>query len=159
MKSKRTKEERATALAPIINEHIAEFYRGNEVEGVSAFQARILSAIKDLGLCERRHVHAMKAAVHHHNREKAGLVPFDVHDLLNILLVKGWDDAETSKALACESHSACAIPPLLSRHAPVFRAALLAQARHTCHARYCERRLARSERQACKPARSGLADP
>ncbi|CAK0866183.1 unnamed protein product [Prorocentrum cordatum] len=44
----------------------------------------------------------MKAGVRPDNRDEAGLAPLDVPDLLGILVVKGWGDDETSKALACD---------------------------------------------------------
>ena len=102
--------ERANELAPLINTAVDAFYANRVSEGVSAFQAKLLKAIKDQDLSEYRYSRPMKSGVHPDNREQAGLVPFDVHDLLSILYVKGWDDAECTKALACEIHSACADP-------------------------------------------------
>ena len=102
--------ERAEELAPLINASVDAFYANRVSEGVSAFQAKLLSVIKDHGLSEYKYVRPMKSGVHPDNREAAGLVPFDVHDLLSILYVKGWDDAECTKALACDIHSACADP-------------------------------------------------
>ena len=102
--------ERADELAPLINAAVDAFYDNRVSEGVSAFQAKLLSTIKDRDLSEYRYSRPMKSGVHPDNREEAGLVPFDVHDLLSILYVKGWDDAECTKALACEIHSACADP-------------------------------------------------
>ena len=110
VKGKKSKEERANALAPLINDRLDAYYAGNVSEGVSAFQARLLKAIKEIGLSEYKYVHAMKAGVSPDNRDEAGIVPFDVHDLLSILYVKGWDDDECTKALAFEIHSACVSP-------------------------------------------------
>ena len=97
-------------MAPSINAAIAAYDQGNALEGVSAYQAKILRTIAEAGLSEVRNVICERAAAHPHNRDGAGLVPVDAHELLSILVEKGWDDAETAKALACEIHAARATP-------------------------------------------------
>ena len=82
---------------------------------MSAYQAKILKTIAEAGLSEVKHVPSRKSAVHPDNRDEAGLVPVLVHELLDILFENGWDDAETTKALACEIHSARATPQVTLR--------------------------------------------
>ena len=102
-------------MAPSVNQAVKAFNEGNAREGVSAFQAKLLKAIAEAGLSEVKHVMARKSAVHPDNRDEAGLVPVSVHELLDILFENGWDDAECSKALACEIHSARATPQVMWR--------------------------------------------
>ena len=102
--------DRADAVAPSINAAIKAYDDGEVREGVSAFQAKLLKAIQEAGLSTTKYVESRKAAVHPDNRDNAGLVPVDVHDLLDILTENGWDYQECSKALACEMHSARATP-------------------------------------------------
>ena len=106
----KSKAERAALLAPSVNAAIAAFEQGKVTEGVCAFQAKLLKAILEHGLSEVRQIIPRKCGVHPHNRDKSGLVPLDVHELLDILFEGGWDDGETSKALACEIHSVSATP-------------------------------------------------
>ena len=106
----RSKAERADAVAPSINAAIKAYDDGKVSEGVSAFQARLLKAIQEANLSTTKYVESRKAGVHPDNRDEAGLVPVDVHELLDILIQNGWDYQECSKALACEIHSARATP-------------------------------------------------
>ena len=96
-------EEQITSLAPWINDAIEKFLASNE--GVQPFQEKLLAAIQEAGLSDERWIDTIKVGVHPDNRDKCGLVPVDVHELLAIIVAAGWSWRECDGALACE------IPP------------------------------------------------
>ena len=96
-------EEQVASLAPWINDAIEKFLASNE--GVQPFQEKLLAAIKEAGLSDERWIDTIKVGVHPDNRDKCGLVPVDVHELLAIIVAAGWSWRECDGALACE------IPP------------------------------------------------
>ena len=53
----------------------------------------------------------MNVGVEPHNRDGAGLVPADVHDLLLIFAEQGWDYDKCQHALAVEMRAAGANAP------------------------------------------------
>ena len=148
----RSKAERADAVAPSINAAIKAYDDGKVSEGVSAFQARLLKAIQEANLSTTKYVESRKAGVHPDNRDEAGLVPVDVHELLDILIQNGWDYQECSKALACEIHSARATPTTTTTTTTTTTATATAVASTSSHlVMACVGRRA----YARKPARAG----
>ena len=143
-----SKAERADEVAPSINAAIKAHDDGKVSEGVSAFQAKLLKAIQEAGLSTTKYVESRKAAVHPDNRDQAGLVPVDVHDLLDILIQNGWDYQECSKALACEIRSARATPTTTTTTTTAVTA-VASTSSHLVMARAGRRAYAR------KPARAG----
>ena len=92
--------DRVEATAPKVNSMIEE--KGDDDEGVECFQKELLQLIEEAGLLERDvWYNTDHVAVHPDNREKAMLVPVDVHDLALALVHKGWNYARW-EALACE---------------------------------------------------------
>lgn len=96
-------DDKVASLAPWINDSIEKFEQSNE--GVQPFQEKLLAAIKEGGLSDERWIDTFKVGVHPDNRDKCGLVPVDVHELLAIIVAAGWSWRECDGALACE------IPP------------------------------------------------
>ena len=107
----KSKTERVAELKGPLNAAIAAWDCGTQKEGVQAFQKKILDAIKANGLSERRWELPMHVAVEPHNRDEAGLVPADVHDLLQIFAEQGWDYDKCQHALAVEMRAAGANAP------------------------------------------------
>ena len=107
----KSKAERVAELKGPLNAAIAAWDCGTQKEGVQAFQKKILDAIKANGLSERRWELPMHVAVEPHNRDEAGLVPADVHDLLQIFAEQGWDYDKCQHALAVEMRAAGANAP------------------------------------------------
>ena len=97
-------EERVAVVAPILNQQIDDFGKGDSTEGVQVFQEGLLKLIESAHLSDKRWVAVDKVGVHPSNREGAGLVPIDVHDLLLRICLQGWS-WKAVDALACE------IPP------------------------------------------------
>ena len=97
-------EGRVEVVAPILNKRIEDFEAGRLKDGVQTFQEQLLVLIESAALSDRRWIMVDKVGVHPDNREKAGLVPVDVHDLLRRITANGWSSKEVD-ALACE------IPP------------------------------------------------
>jgi hypothetical protein len=93
--------DRVAIVAPIINQMIEGFENGEAKDGVQAFQAAMLALITKFGLVEPRSVDVGKVGVHPDNREGAGLVPIDVHDLLLLIFNVGWNWKQVD-GLACE---------------------------------------------------------
>ena len=104
-------KERVAEIREPLNAAIAAWDCGTQKEGVQAFQKKILDAIKANGLSERRWELPMHVAVEPHNRDEAGLVPADVHDLLQIFAEQGWDYDKCQHALAVEMRAAGANAP------------------------------------------------
>ena len=97
-------DERVGLIAPLLRKACDEFLDGSVKDGISTYQERLLKRIEDSGLCDFRWVQVDKVGVHPDNRDKAGLVPIDVHDLLLRIFQNGWSWSVVD-ALACE------IPP------------------------------------------------
>jgi hypothetical protein len=97
-------EGRVEIVAPILNKRIEDFEAGRLKDGVQTFQEQLLVLIESAALSDKRWIMVEKVGVHPDNREKAGLVPVDVHDLLRRITANGWSSKEVD-ALACE------IPP------------------------------------------------
>jgi len=97
-------EGRVEIVAPIVNKKIEDFEAGRLKDGVQTFQEQLLMLIESAALSEKRWIMVHKVGVHPDNREKAWLVPVDVHDLLRRITANGWSSKEVD-ALACE------IPP------------------------------------------------
>jgi hypothetical protein len=83
--------ERAKHLAPILIDMISDFDNSNATDGVDAFQATVLKLIEQYGFIDHVDMHADKLGVHPDNRETAGLVAIDVHDLLLRIVHIGWN--------------------------------------------------------------------
>ena len=98
-------DEKVVCIAAILNEKIALFESAPNGEGVQTFQQRILKIIAEHGLSDERWIDVVKVGVHPDNREKVGLVPVDVHELLALIASQGWSWSECAGALGCE------IPP------------------------------------------------
>ena len=66
-------------------------YEGHKCkDGVQNVQAWILGLMAVAALSSTRYFDSERVGVHPANREKAGLVPVDVHDLLQQITSKGW---------------------------------------------------------------------
>ena len=84
-------KDRVAAIAPLINQKIDAFFDGDDKEGVDTFQEHLTDIIKAAELQDEMvWVQVEKIATHPDNRDKAMLVPIDVHDLLAIFTRKGW---------------------------------------------------------------------
>ena len=78
--------DRVQVVASVVNTLIEEFDNGVIKEGVEAVQEKLIQALVDCKLAERdRWIDVMKAGVHPDNRDRAGLVPVDAHDLLDFI--------------------------------------------------------------------------
>ena len=97
-------EGRVEIVAPILNKKIEDFEAGRLKDGVQTFQEQLLMLIESAALSDKRWIMVEKVGAHPDNREKAGLVPVDVHDLLRRTTANYWSSKEVD-ALACE------IPP------------------------------------------------
>lgn len=93
--------DRVSVLSPIINAAIEEHDSEDASVGVEAFTEDLLARIRAAGLMEKKWIPVEKVGVHPDNREKAMLVPIDVHDLLKKMAANGWSYAKWD-ALACE---------------------------------------------------------
>jgi hypothetical protein len=98
-------QERVDLMAPGLEAWVSEFEAGKNSDGVSTFQEKVRKAIRSAGLSDSRWVDTGRVGVHPANRDFAGLVPVDVHDLLLRIAANGWCWEEV-EALACE------IPPI-----------------------------------------------
>ena len=107
----KSKAERVAEIKDPLNAAIGAWGGGTQKEGVQAFQKKILDAIKAKGLSEVRWELPLHVAVEPHNRDGAGLVPADVHDLLQIFAEQGWDYDKCHHALAVEMPAAGANAP------------------------------------------------
>ena len=107
----KSKVQRVAEIKDPLNAAIAAWGGGTQKEGVQAFQKKILDAIKANGLSEVRWELPLHVAVEPHNRDGAGLVPADVHDLLQIFAEQGWDYDKCQHALAVEMRAAGANAP------------------------------------------------
>ena len=93
--------ERVEAISPIVNSMIEEHDSGDSLIGVEAFQDDLMGRIRAAGLMEKKWLKVDEVGVHPDNREKAMLVPIDMHDLLKRMAKDGWNYAKWD-ALACE---------------------------------------------------------
>ena len=100
-----TIQERVAVVAPIVNDMLSTYTGGVNKEGIQTFQNKLVKLIIDSGCADYRWVRCSKAGCHPDNRDRTGLVPIDVHDLLRIIVLVGWLWSECQGALACE------IPP------------------------------------------------
>ena len=90
-------------IAPMINRFIDEFLQlDSEASGVETFQELLLKIIREGGLSYDRWCNVRYVGVHSDNREKAGLLPIDVHALLCTIIRNGWSWLKCKAALACE---------------------------------------------------------
>ena len=97
--------ERVNMVKDHITKTIADFDAGNSRDGVQTVQQTLLALLMDTSLADDQWVSVSKVGVHPDNRDKAGLVPIDVHDLLLFICRQGWSWHECKGALASE------IPP------------------------------------------------
>jgi hypothetical protein len=97
-------DEAVQIVAPMLNKRIEDFEACRSKDGVQTFQEHLLATIVAANLSVVRWVKVDNVGVHPDNREKAGLVPVDVHDLLLRISASGWS-WKAVDALACE------IPP------------------------------------------------
>ncbi len=88
--SNATMLERVAYTSVVLNVAIASFLNGDMKEGVETFQQAVLELVRAAGLSEFRWVHVDRVGVHPANRDKFGLVPVDVHDLLLFIFEQGW---------------------------------------------------------------------
>ena len=95
---------RAAMIAPVLEEMIDEYEGGRCKDGVHDVQQWIIELIFAAILASARWFDPERVGVHPANREGAGLVPVDVHDLLFQIVMTGWSWTEC-KLFACE------IPP------------------------------------------------
>ena len=77
-----TARARAEVLAPVLEEMIDEYEGGRCKDGVHNVQQWIVELIFAAMLSSPRRFDPERVGVHPANREGAGLVPVDVHDLL-----------------------------------------------------------------------------
>ena len=101
--------DRAATAAPIVTKWIEEFYESEAdgtSEGIDTFQCKVIAYLTGMDLIfkDLRWFMLDALGVHPDNREGAGLVPIDVHDLLLRIFLLGWNWAKVD-ILACE------IPP------------------------------------------------
>ena len=83
-------EDRVLIVAPILSRLIDEWDEGKSKMTVQPFQQLILDLIDASGLSYMRWCDTDKVGVHPSNREEAGLVPIDVHELLLRIVLAGW---------------------------------------------------------------------
>ena len=84
-------KETVDVTAPRINELIKMFEdRSEDCDGVAIFQDMLLLMYRATGLSADKWVPVTKAGVHPDNRERAGLIAVDVHELLFQIFFKGW---------------------------------------------------------------------
>ncbi len=93
--------DRVNVISPIINMMIEDHDSGDSSLGVEAFQEDLIGRIRAAGLMEKKWIMPEWVGVHPDNREKAMLVPIDVHDLLARVAQDGWSFKKWD-ALACE---------------------------------------------------------
>ena len=94
-------QARVNRIAPILNAQIDEFEGGNAKEGVQSFQVALRMRIRRANCSRIRWIPVRRVGAHPHNREKTGIVPIDMHDLLRRMTADGWN-WELVDALACE---------------------------------------------------------
>ena len=95
-------EDRVSIIAPHINKLIVDFENDTMRVGVQTFQEHLLAILWNALLSDERWVPVEKVGVHPDNREKAMLIPIDVHDLLLCICNSGWSWKECAGALASE---------------------------------------------------------
>mgnify|MGYP000143521087 FL=1 len=93
--------DRVSVISPLINMMIEEHDSGESYLGVEAFQEDLIGRVRAAGLMEKKWIMPEWVGVHPDNREKAMLVPIDVHDLLARVAQDGWSFKKWD-ALACE---------------------------------------------------------
>ena len=100
--------QKAGLIAPSLRTKIDSFYVASAdktKDGVDAFQGELVKLLRDHDLVyDKAAVVPEELGVHPDNREKAGLVPIDVHDLLLAIYRLGWS-MDKVDIMACE------IPP------------------------------------------------
>ena len=83
-------ERRVEIVAPLLANAVEEFEAGTCKDGVETFQERLIQVLENSKLGEYRWVQVDNVGVHPDNRDGAGLVPVDVHDLLLHITKNGW---------------------------------------------------------------------
>ena len=96
--------ERVQIVQPIVQKLLAEFESNEMRDGVLTFQEKLMQLLEGAGLVDIKNVSVAKVGVHPCNRDGAGLVPVDVHDLLLHIVKNGWSHTAVD-AMAIE------IPP------------------------------------------------
>ena len=92
---------RVSATAPILNEMIHTFESGDIHDGVQCFQDLMLEKIRADLLDDDVWANVEKVGVHPDNREGAGIVPIDAHNLLHRIFKDGFS-MRLTELLACE---------------------------------------------------------
>ena len=83
---------RVNATAPVVNEMLKAFEDGKIKDGVAFFQQVLLEKIRQANLLEDDvWIQVEHVGVHLDNREGAGLVPIDCHDLLLRVFIDGFN--------------------------------------------------------------------
>jgi hypothetical protein len=93
---------RMECIAHIINAKIEDWDSGKTKIGVEPFQQELLDIAEKADGSYERWIDVGSVAVHPDNREKTGLLPIDVHDLLDMLVHIGWNWKKTWFSLVCE---------------------------------------------------------
>ena len=93
------------AVCDIINDVIVEWFGGLIKDGEETFQENMCALMKAACLMPTRWVPLDAIIVYPGNREGAGLIPVDAHDLLRIFKIKGFSWQKAAGAQAAE------IPP------------------------------------------------
>ena len=84
-------EPRVEVVAPVINAMIAAFEMGEIKDGCQYWQEHVINKIRTaMLLVDMNWMNVDFAGVHPDNREGAGYVPIDVHDLLLRIVNDGW---------------------------------------------------------------------
>ena len=100
-----TVADRVATVAPIINKLIEDHESEQSTDGVQTFQDNLCKLMAQSGTSYHRTIDVDVMGCHPHNRERTGLVPIDVHDLLDFISSQGWNWAECDRSMCCE------IPP------------------------------------------------
>ena len=82
--------QRVEMSCALINNVIQAWYEGAIKDGEEIFQEKLCEFLKSVLLMESRWVPLAAIIVFPGNREGAGLIPVDVHDLLRLFTVKGF---------------------------------------------------------------------
>ena len=83
--------ERVKLVAPILNQLIRDWRERKYTKGVESFQQDLINRLRKAGLMKKRIYTVDRVGVHPDNRQGAGLVPIDVHDLLQRIVAGGWN--------------------------------------------------------------------
>ena len=94
-------QERVALVAPLIREACALFLSGMDLKGSEAFASMLLDRIVDAKLLDEKDFQVEEVGVHPDNREMAGLVAMDAHDLLLLMFRNGFNPKLLS-LLGCE---------------------------------------------------------